>query len=391
MLRIYKEMNWLITVLICGVNFGGFFFRRLDLWHGQGLFFQIGLLTIFSVSFFIKSNPIKVKNISLSLFVLWTGLWTAYIAYKMMLIDKYFFGSLLVFLNILYMVIFYKICVQYLNRQKINIILHWLSVVLFILLIYGVFQSVGIDKFQSMQDGSKAHFATGLIGNPVHFSAYIACLSPLLILWNRKISIIGYGILGYLLLFGCSQGKIPPATGVITFFIVSGYLIKYKFHLRIFYTYCFFLLLIVITIFIFNKDFFCNNQRFFTIKNNFEYFKNNLWLGSGLGSVNVIAAISAKNVAFPFHHIHNEYVQSVFEIGIVGFLIIIYGIIDFFRIKIQSKKSVTIIILKAIFLGFVFQSLTLFPAHLWVCSSILVFVYAGIYCIKNEELLWLKR
>jgi O-antigen ligase len=285
------------------------------------------------------------------------------------------------------MVIFYRLCIQYLDKKGILTILKFLSFVFLTLLVYGVFQSYGIDPFQSTKEGLKADFATGLIGNPVHFSAYIACLSPLILLWKGKLKLLGYGLVLYLMLLGCST-TMPPATGIITITIVSAYLL---FHLnrKAFKYFTVACLIAGVFIVIFKKEFLYDNSRILTIKANLKYFKDYLWFGRGLGSVNVMAKEIVENVSFPFHHLHNEYIQAVIEIGVVGLVIILYGIIDFWKVKV--KKDKTVFILKAIFLGFMVQSLTLFPTHLWICSSVIIFVYASLYAIRNKELIWFKH
>jgi hypothetical protein len=385
---LYKgnSMTYLFIILLAGINLAPMLFNKLDMWHAQGIYFQSVLLIMFCASFIIKPNEVKVKNIPMALFMLWAGLWTLFISYNVMQIQKYLFGSLLPFLNILWMVLFYKLCVQYLNKDRITKIVNILSYCFIGTIIYSFLQGLGIDQFTKTVVGhEQINLATGFIGNPVHYSALIACLSPLLFI--RKLTVTMYGLIICILtmLFMCSTEDIAlPVTGLITISIVIMYLI-YKIDKRIFYMLSFLIGCLLISLYILDKTLFTVGSRFEVIKQNFLLVKDSLITGKGLGFINVSAKADMIKMGlnFPFHHLHNEYLQVMFELGIVGFLTVVYGLWDYWVLKVQQCKIVWI--LRAMFLGFMVQSLTLFPAHLWLCSSMMMFSYAALYAIKNEE------
>ena len=109
--------------------------------------------------------------------------------------------------------------------------------------------------------------------------------------------------------------------------------------------------------------------------------KKSFIVGNGLGATNVLSSLTKFKA---FNLVHNEYLQFLFELGIIGILLIAYCIWDYLKLKAKEHET---IISKGIFLGFLIQSYALYPAHLWIPATTVVFLYAGSYILKNEELI----
>ena len=106
--------------------------------------------------------------------------------------------------------------------------------------------------------------------------------------------------------------------------------------------------------------------------------------GSGLGTVQQ----AFRRIELRADHLHMEYFWVVFEIGIIGIILVINLIKEFFSIKAENKTELT---LKAVVLGFLVSCCFNFPAHLWLPATWAMACYSMFYTIKNEELIWLQE
>lgn len=378
-------MVYLFIILLCVLPFSGWIFKGVDIWNAHGIWFQIGLLVCFCCSFYFEPKKTR-KNIPLGLLILWGGSLTLYISYQFMTQQgRYSVYYLFPFLNLLYLAIFYKLIVQYLDKKKIKLILKWLSYLILLTLFYCVIQSFKLDQLHNTIKGiylgegalyDLGHPAViGFIGNPTHLSAYLGMCLPFLFLYKKPW--LSISLLFIIISFFTNYGsRTVPITGIIVAIVTLLYCLfcfgKKKFVIGIL------ILLILIgavcLFFDLGSELLSAKGRIGVWEEYWEYIKPSFILGRGLGANKVISTYSPDFKSF--NHLHNEFLQVLLELGIIGLLIIIYGVWDFFRIKNKSKED---IILKAVFLGFLVQSFTLFPAHLWMTSSLAMFVYGCSY------------
>src|SRR3990167_7450447 len=112
------------AILICGIPFSILIFNQPDIWHGQGHFFQIGILVLLAFSFMDKPKQVQVMNKPLGSLFLWLGALTSYTWIKVLIIsNNYPVKVLLPFLNFFCFVIFYKLSIEYLDKERIEKIL----------------------------------------------------------------------------------------------------------------------------------------------------------------------------------------------------------------------------------------------------------------------------
>jgi O-antigen ligase len=136
----------------------------------------------------------------------------------------------------------------------------------------------------------------------------------------------------------------------------------------------------LITLFLFKSSFFYNSDRFRVWGLVFKAIKDKFITGLGLGSYGVS---KIGDTGIHWQHTHNEYLQIVFEVGVIGLVLIIWCIWDYFK-KFSSLKTDLTIKLTSIFFGFCLLCGVTFFSHLWQTSVIGMFAFASLYAIKNE-------
>ena len=129
---------------------------------------------------------------------------------------------------------------------------------------------------------------------------------------------------------------------------------------------------------IYPKGFFFNSDRFRVWGLVCKTFKDKCITGFGLGTY-TLSNIGSTNIHW--QHLHNEYLQVVFELGLIGLILVLWCIWDYFKTPLKTDLTIR---LASIFFGFCFVSGMLSPAHLWLTSVIGLMSYAGLYIIKNE-------
>ena len=389
-------MLYIFLLVLCGLPFAPLVVRNTDIWHAQGFWFQSGLLLLFCSSFYFEPKEIKVRNIPLGLLVLCIGGYTLFVSYKGLSNGKYLTANILPFFNFVCILVFYKLAVQYLNKDRIKIILRYLSYVLIITLFYCVFQSFGFDQFFKQVEIKKAWYfnsfnhpaVTGFIGNPTHLSAYLGMCLPLLFSFKRKTTkVLSITLLFVIILFYTNWGSnTVPVTGIVVAIATLLYYClrtcKVKFIIAL--TVCIISIRLLLDRIDINyiKGLLNSQSRLNIWAYYLENIKDNFVTGRGLGVVNILAR---KSNWQDFRFLHNEYLHFLIETGILGLSAIFYCIYDFFTVKVKPSKEK--VILEALFLGFLIQSATLYPAHLWLMGSVGLIAYAGKYALKNEELL----
>jgi len=364
----------LFLIFMCGLPFGSFLFKNCDIWHSQGHFIQMGILILFGYSFFEKSKYAQPLNKPLGAFILWSGLATGYWWIKILSLTKAYPTKIFMpFFNILCLILFYKLIVEYLNKNSIEKILKWFKYTVIALLFYCVLQFFGLDEFfNALGTTDNNKLVIGIIGNPSHWGGFLAIVQPLFFSKNRQ------DILSLILLWGLIL-LTHSAAGMVGGLLVILFWIAFKkrklFPIAIGTSIAF-----VTTVFLFNKHYFSAGDRLDAWRTTFVLMKDKFITGLGLGTFGLKNTFSGVH----WQHAHNEYYQLVFELGIIGLILVLWCIYDYFKTFNSIKTDLTIKI-SSMFFGFCLISGVDFVSHLWVISTLAMFLFASIYAIKNSE------
>ena len=368
-------MNWIFLILICGLPFGHFLFKSADLWHGQGHFFQVGLLVILCSSFFEKPRNIQVLNKPLGVFTLWAGLITSYWWVKVFTqTQNYPIKIFFPFFNWLCFIWFYKLCLEYLDKDKIEKILKWFKYSIIVLLFYCVLQYLNLDEFLKGLSGHDE--LVGTIGNSSHLAGYLAIIQPIYF-EKGLINILSLILLWLIILLTGSASGVFVGVGVVLFWLFLSK--KYQWFGLVSVLSMAGLGVMVVKF----SNFFTSSHRIEIWQSVFEVFKKKAITGFGLGAFGVMKFQNLPDVSI-WRHAHNEYFQVWFELGIIGLVLLLWCIWEYFKLFRTFKTDLTIK-LASIFFGFCLLSLFTFNAHLWQVAIIGMISYSGIYVIKNNS------
>ena len=380
-------MNYLIALFLAIIPYSVFIFRDINnLWQVQGYFVQLCVLILFSLSY-IKKPLRSVNNKSFGILILALGLNVIYFQ-AIALSQEGYTNSIFPFFNFICIVIFYNVCVQYLNKEGIRRCLTFLKYSALVMIFFSVFQKFGFTQFIKYIEVPAAHHATknaitGFIGHPTHYAGYLGMMLPLFFGKKRE-NILAVILIWILLLFYTNYSVEVSSTGLLVGLGVCGYYF-YKINKRLFFLTLSLLFVIGGILYrVIPKDIIeklvYSTGRVEIWDRYFELSKSSWVTGRGLGFVRVQKEY--------FKHLHNEFFQVYLECGIGAFLAVLYCVIEFFRVKVKQNK--TTLQLKSMFIGFLIYSLFVYPAHLWVISTIAIFCYAGITVLNHyykEELI----
>lgn len=366
-------MSNLFFVFFCLLLWGNFFFRSVDLWHSTGQFVQIGILILFCYSFFEKPKRVQPLNKPLGSFICWAGLITAYGWLKVFSTTQHYpIKIFLPFFNLLCLVLFYKLIVEYLDSNSIEKILTWLKYSVIILLFYCVLQYFRLDEFFMGNSGHDE--LVGTIGNSMHLAGLLAILQPLFFNKSRE-NILALILLWQLILITGSATGLVAGLAVILFWLFFK-----KRKLAIGISIVSVVSLVILNLI--NPLFFSNSDRFRVWGLVYKSIKDKFITGFGLGTYS-LSGIGSTNIRW--QHTHNEYLQIVFELGLIGLLLVLWCIWDYFK-TFKSLKTDLTIMLASIFFGFCLLCSVTFFSHLWITAILGMFAYAGIFAIKNREI-----
>jgi len=362
-------MSNLFILFFFLLPWGNFFFRTTDLWHSTGHFVQVSILILFCYSFFEKPKYVQILNKPLGSFICWSGLVTAYGWLTVFSKTQHYpIKIFLPFFNLLCLVWLYKLITEYLNKDDIEMILRWLKYSVIILLFYCALQYLKLDEFFAGLSGHDE--LTGTIGNPIHLAGLLAILQPLFFEKSRE-NILSLILLWLIIILTGSATGLVVGLGVFLFWLFFK-----KRRLAISFSIVSTVLLTVLRLV--NKGFFFNSDRFRVWGLVCKEIKDKFITGFGLGTYS-LSNIGSTN--YHWQHLHNEYLQVVFEVGLIGLVLVLWCIWDYFKTPLKTDLTIR---LASIFFGFCFVSGMLSPAHLWLTSVIGLMSYAGLYVIKNE-------
>ncbi len=361
-------MTNLVTIFIFLIPWGNFFFKQADIWHAQGQFFQVGLLVLFCWSFFEKPRFVHSVNRPLGAFILWAGLVTSCLWITQFTKTQHYpIKIFLPFFNLLCFVLFYKICLEYLDKDSIDKIFKWFRYSIIALLFYCVLQYLQLDQFFKGL-GDHQDELVGTIGNPSHLAGYLALVSPLF--FNKK------GVLPLILLWIIIL-LTDSATGLLTGFSVTLFwLFMQKKTKLLAYGLCSGIVgLCVILAKL--PEFFTSSHRLELWSLSYQTFKQKAITGFGLGSFGLIK-FDLQTPSSVWRHAHSEPYQVAFELGIIGLFLAIWCIYGYFN-TFRAFKTNQTITLESMFFGFCILSLFFFPAHLWIMATLGMISYSFMF------------
>jgi O-antigen ligase len=362
----------LFIAFFCLLPWGNFFFRQIDCWHASGQFVQVGILLLFAYSFFEKPKNIQALNKPLGSFICWVGLITAYGWVTIFSKTQHYpIKILMPFFNLLCLVWLYRLIVEYLDKDSMEKILKWLRYSVIILLFYCTLQYCKLDEF-FVGIKNTGDQLVGTIGNSMHLAGLLAILQPLFFKKSLE-NTLSLALLWLLIILTGS------ATGLVAGIAVVLFWLWFKNH-KLAVGFSAVSILTLIILFFTKSSFFYNSDRFRIWRLTFLNIKEKFITGFGLGTFGIS---NIGETSFHWQHAHNEYLQIVFEAGIIGLVLVIWCIWDYFK-NFSSLKTDLTIRLASMFFGFCLLCGVTFFSHLWQTAVIGMFAFASIYCITNE-------
>ena len=367
-----KIQEKIFISLILILPFSCFLLTKLDVWHIQGYFAQLLILILYSFHLYSKSKPFAIL-------FLWAGIMTLFYC----ITTQIFMNQLpillfLPFFNLVCIAVLFDIITKYAKKETYNTVLKWYPIILVIISIYAILQKLNLDQFftyfynpQISKDSiPQVDQVVGTIGNPMHFSHYLAICLPMVFCWKSEFrnTLIMFILLAIIL------------TGTLSGLVIALLLIVfYSFYYKLFSIreICLFLILIVLFL-LYKKpglNLASDSGRFIVWKQYIEVFKEKPITGWGIGIINAFAG-RANTVFGGWRHLHNEFYHFTIELGLVGLGIIIWGIVDYFK---YFKKDPVGLSINCVFVGFLLCALFGFPAHLWMLSTLGLMAYSYNY------------
>lgn len=302
---------------------------------------------------------------------------------------------------ICFFLMFLAICSKDFNEKETNLILKIIVWVVFIQSCYVVLQAIGLDQYFIVKQQQIAALVTspnrvGTLGQPTLVASFIAMLIPICFHMKRYF----FAIVGIIAVYltGSMVAMIALAVGLILYFSI-----KHKKAILLFPISITLICIKSIHLCLTNYKLYthyleyANNGRFSAWKTTIGDMMNTpiqgyegtdfSFLGHGLGSFAYLSTVADKTA---FASVHNDYLELIYCIGLVGFLIFAIAVLtvvkdlfrDFKNTNSMTKTMITSIIIISIcaFGSFPWQ----LGAHLFYSILIIGLIYN--MKIKQEEL-----
>ena len=321
-----------------------------------------------------------VRNKPLGLLMAWWGvrtlfLWTAVVRSG----QGYPVGMLPGVLHALLLVLAYFSLCQLLTPLSYALIGKWLAVSTLGLLGYGLLQLVSLDQFfTQLSPAFEGDLLVGTIGNPTHFAAQLALLSPWLWLqsgWFWK----GVSVLAFLLLLLC--GSTAGMLAYAAAFLVWGW---HRFSSRR----VLFSGVVLAGLGLFGVlSFQALNPhgRWEAWGQFYSYFQHRPITGLGLGYVMELSKIFVPgHPLYGWRHVHNEYFQLAIEGGVIALALVSWLIYQTGQRFARAVKTPTVVACAASLVALLVNSLLNFPLHLAGIGAYGLFAYVGL-CLATPE------
>lgn len=380
-------MFYIISFLVIGISFSPLLLKVPDIWHCQGIFAQTVILIAFAWTFIESGKQKLVRNYPLGILTIWTGVQTAFICWRSQIQNSYDVKHFLVFFNFICLLVLYQIIVQYLDKKKIEKILIFMKYVIIITLFMCVLQKFNLSQFFDLLKDRPENVGkdlkwmnnpvSGFIGNGTHLSGFLASTVPIFLWSNKREDFLALFLMALVLLDCGTSVGLPSIAGCIVVLSILVYWFKNKIVLGAGVI----LLVMALVGFLNDVAFFSATGRIGLWQYYWGLFAKMPITGLGLGTVNIVY----PHTPFPAsRHVHLEYLQYGIEIGLIGLACILGMVNSFFSIVVKDKTELC---LKACVLGFLITGFLNYPSKLWLISTWAMVWYAGLYCIRNEEMI----
>lgn len=368
------NMTYIILIILAGLNLSPFLFFKVNIWLAQGFWVHLGVISLFFCSFIEQSRRNEPLNLPLGLLFLWVAGTTSIIVFNALVKNRYDIHHFFQYFNFFCMLFLYKCVVQYGNERFVDLTKLVLKYTILFNLFIGVLQFFGISQFFQLLFPDNVFVnnpVVGMIGNGTHLSGFLAVCSPVLFTKKRE-DILTLVLMVLLMSFlGTTKGD----TSISGFIILSAVALFYSFYTN--KKVCLLILAAVIGSFISVKIFltgkaewlfFSDSGRFGLWADYWRLAKDNFITGIGLGGLNLYPPYMLVKNAY---HMHLEYYHFLIELGVIGLILIVNLIMDFFR---EGHENT--LVFKTIIFGFLVSCLFTYPAHLWFTSTIACISYA---------------
>jgi len=350
-------------------------FPSYNVWFGQ----YVGLLAIFFISLVLYLwNKNKPLSLFLSFCILSTFSVTRLSPRAIMLMYQISLGAVFV----------YAIAqLNYKNREKIK---YAIALLVMLQFLWIILQWCGLDPLFVCVYNDKMDGLVGFSGAPNQIGAFFAITLPMMLHIHPLLSIIS--IIGLIV----SRSSFAFVAG-----IVSGLLYCFFVYRKFFY-YILIAFTLISAFFLKKVD----NPCFVDFKTRFGVWahaihstiegdismkhagregivKTNPLYGYGLGNFFVIFPRTPERPYFnyereKYNHAHNEYVESFFELGYIGIIIIFSMIIKFFINFLYTIKDEEIMAYFCCIMAILINSMGNFTLHI-ALNGLLLIVYYGLF------------
>jgi len=378
------EFTWYI--FLGGLPFAPLLERRLDLWHGQALWADLWIGILFGLSIFTGQKKSTLGNKPLAAWLLLTWVWVLWTFTQGIIANKQYNLQLFMpMLHILSIGLFYMAAKVFWTRSFIERLLKILAVSGGILVAYGLCQALNFDPiFKDLDTSVKTHEIVGLIGNPSHFSIYLAIILPIFWVFKNKASTIAQA--GIWSLLAIILVRNASVTGILAAIAASltWWMFKNK-HVAVLIGV---LTISVIGFLLIRQSHFhqilTDSGRFKAWETFSKLIGNSPMWGIGPGAISFISN-GFKGAIAQWRHCHNEFLQITIEQGLAGLALVCWFIYDTYKRIVVIRQDVLTPALAAICVAFLVSSMNMYPAHLWMLGAIGLFAICAINVLSETE------
>jgi len=363
-----REVGWLIFLV--GLPFAHLLFRpHLDIWHGQAVWAQGWIITLFALSLGSESKPLT-PNRPLAAFVAWIGLITLWAWVHTIIKQKIYPVPMLQGVgHLLLLVMVYSAAMTTWTTRFVGHLTRWMAYMGIVVLLYCGLQLLNLDQFFTQLDTSiKRDALVGTVGNPSHLATHLSLLLPLCLLWTPWWSIAVIGVL----LMTQSLGGQVAALAIGAWWV---------WHTNRRWLWVVGLCGLVGGVWLLTHlDSFNPHGRLKAWGMFYQMFQQRPITGLGAGSIMEFSRTitDGTNFFFGWRHVHNEFFQAAIEYGVIGVGFIGWMMWELVGSLRRLHKTPLVVALSAILIAFGMNSLVNFPAHLWVTGSYAFVAYCGL-------------
>lgn len=380
-------MFYLICIYLIGLNFAPWLFKKFDFWSAQALWSQLSGLLMFGLAFINKPERFVV-NKPFGLFLIWAGFNTAGLIYFNLNNSQYdLMSTFLIFYNVITFYFIYNSIVNFLKVEHVNKVLNVIRWIVILNVSICILQYFDLDQFFRLTYvGNKNlnNIVSGFTSQPTMFAGFLAMMTPLFLCRNKRQDCLFLALIWVILAFytGTTFGD-PSSSGILTGVVsmLSYFMYTHKEKCKV----IFLSLIPIIGIYFLippqiRQGLEYNNGRFELWSFYYNLFHSMPITGAGF---NIVNAISLSTPYPEATHLHFEIFELAFTLGIIGLIIFLYGLQEFFSIKTDYKKEEAVI--KSVMIGFLVSSCFNYPAHLWIIMGYICFFYAALFVLKHES------